>query len=105
MDKYKERCPICMNHGHIYESYTFPEHYFRCFCCQECNRNIEHVYNKSAWGHYNYYEDVPRKYWSYMGRVLNIAFGNEHKPERIHLSKKLYFHPNSRNEGCDPMIL
>ena len=63
------------------------------FFSEECNINIEHIHNKSAWGDYNYYEDAPRKDWNYISRVLDIAFGIHSDRESFHVKKNLGFPP------------
>ena len=112
MDKYiyyqsfNKNCPICMKSQRLYENHTYPERHFRCFCCWDCYKNINYIFEKSRMGKYNYYEytktESERKYIS---RLLSIAFGNEGKLKSLHLSNKMYFHPNGRSEGSDPMLM
>lgn len=112
MDKYRyyqslnKLCPICMKYDRLYENHTYPERHFRCFCCWDCYKNINIIIQKSLTGTYNYYEDAKSDVQrNYIGRVLEIAFGNEGKNNSLHLPNKMYFHPNGRFEGSDPMIM
>ena len=112
MDKYKyykslnNQCPICMRKIGLYSIHTFPERYFRCFCCWDCVTYINFILEKSNRREYNYYENLQTNlHRKYISRVLSVAFGNEDKPQGLHLSKEMYFHPNSREQGSDPMIL
>lgn len=110
-DKYKyyqyldKTCPICYrkNVG-LYSIYTVKERHFRCFCCWDCYRYINYINDKSNRGEYNYYE-VPILYYKIISKVLSVAFGNEDKPSSLHLPGSLYFHPNSRTVGDDPMLM
>jgi hypothetical protein len=112
MDKYSyykslnKKCPICMRTSRLYESHTHPERHFRCFCCWDCYKNINYLMEKAHMNRHNYYEDCKTDvHRNYISRILSIAFGNEGKLKSLHLSNKMYFHPNGRSEGSDPMLM
>ena len=100
-------CPMCNRKNiSLCVTHTYPERHFRCFCCWDCHRYVNYIYEKSNRREYNYYEACNTdSHRNYISKVLSIAFQNEDKPASLHLHKSLYFHPNSRTVGDDPMLM
>ena len=97
------QCPICIKKAVLYTMVTIPEGYFRTMCCSMCCKVIEYIYEKSRRQEYDYYEGNVNK--KYISKVLSVAFSNDSKSDEIHIDKNLYYHPNSRLYGSDPMLL